>query len=314
MALGSISQKMGNFDPAQDFAKSAYQFAKRGKDRAVLDETLLLRAALAFETQAFLESRHCLKKIMHSKISTDENKLKAKRMLGGLRKVQSALNHVKCSTDNRKDMKNLESIADEYCANDCFYSGMRYYKQVLELAEENGSPKPEMAAICVSLAQTSSDLKNFTDAIRYSRSELVLRDDPEQRCRTWLNIADYSHRSNQNDAATLSCYENAVKEAKKSGNQKLVIRCMRDQCEMFSAINEDREKISNLQQEIRELESVVDRGTESEEEEDEGIDRSPTPMSEELSSATDSEGETSEEVGMYKISQYDKLYESHREI
>lgn len=60
----------------------------------------------------------------------EDFKPKAKRMLAGLRDVQSAINHIKKSTDDKNNMKYLESIADEYCANDCFSSGMKYYKQV----------------------------------------------------------------------------------------------------------------------------------------------------------------------------------------
>lgn len=159
-----------------------------------------------------------------------------------------------------------------------------------------------MAAIYVSLAQTSSDLKNFTDAIRYCRSELALRDEPEQRCRTWLNIADYSHKSGLNDAATLTCYENAVKEAKKSGKQKLVVRCLRDQCETLLVANEDKEKISHIQNEMREIESGLDPDDESEEEGSERVDRSSTPEVADLSSATDSEEENNEENSKYLLS------------
>jgi tetratricopeptide (TPR) repeat protein len=287
--LGSISLNMGDLESAENLAATAYALAKQLKNKPAIAESLLLRASIALESEKFMEARHCLKKILKNKAFCEENKPKTKKMLAVSAKLQFSLQRLKGQVGGDEEIRLLDSLADDYCSVECFYSALRYYKRMLDAAKNSEKSSSELAAIFVSLAQTSADLKNYADAIRYAREEVNLRDDPEQRCRTWLNIADYSHRMEDGDAAGIvEIYEKAIKEAQPSGKTKLLARCLRYQQTVFRGMD-DLEKVDDLETRIREIKPTEDG--ESEEEDEDALSRASSPDTPNCSSLTESDDE-----------------------
>lgn len=93
-----------------------------------------------------------------------------------------------------------------------------------------------------------------------------LREDPEQRCRTWMNIADYTYRSEDDDIITAEIYDKAVMEAEKAKTPTLLLQCLRDQRTVFQAIG-DADKTMELEDRIRRLSAQIDAADDGEPEE-----------------------------------------------
>ena len=197
--LVSISQSLGDLASARDLIQAARGLAKQLKTKSSTPEIALLRAGIHLESEQFPEARHCLKRVLKLvPASDDEFRPRAKKMLAVLPKLESLSRQVKGTAEDNvteeERIKKLDALADGFCSVECYHTASRFYKQLLQEAKQAGKSRTELAAIYVSLAQTGADLKNYGDAIRYARAEIKLRDDPMQRCRTWLNIADYTER------------------------------------------------------------------------------------------------------------------------
>lgn len=172
VTLSGLYQKTGNCDSARKFGDMAYSIAKRTKNRSAVLDCLMLRAGIYLESEKLMDARHCLKKLLQSKALESEYKSKAIRMLKVVSYAQDSLLKLKNNSDRIKQLKLLEKLADGFCEVDCYYSGLRYYKKLLDLSRSVKKSAADLIPIYVSLAQTCADLKMYQEAIRYSMEEV----------------------------------------------------------------------------------------------------------------------------------------------
>ncbi|OQV18062.1 Tonsoku-like protein [Hypsibius exemplaris] len=296
--LASVSLNLGELEPALDLAQMSYTLAKQVRNRTAIAEALVLRAGIALESEKFIEARHCLKKVLKAKSGNEEFRPRARKMLSTIPKLQAALRQLATADPGEDDrIKLLDALADRYCSVECYFTALRFYRQTLEAAKAAGKSASELAVIYVSLTQTSVDLKNFADAIRYSREEIKLRNDPGQRCRTWLNIADYVERKEGGGGgsgggdATMSIVEigqRALAEAEKSGRSRLILESLRYLQAVYRGLG-DVDKVDEMEDRMRTV-MPVDEDSESDVE-SEGKSRASSPDTEDFSSLTESDGD-----------------------
>lgn len=207
--LAAMYQKIGDFINAEEMAEISYGLLKKGKSKSLcaLYDNLLLRSGIFMERKKFDEARHCLKRVTKSKHSDIAQKSRAWKQIKSMEKIRNSLRQL--NQDELPDMTKIElfeNVADEFCSVECFFSGLSYYKAMLKVAERLQKPNPELAAIYVSLSQTCCDLKMYRQAITYAVKETKLRTDPEELCRTWLNVAEYSYHCGDDDGFTIDLY------------------------------------------------------------------------------------------------------------
>ncbi|XP_055339031.1 tonsoku-like protein [Paramacrobiotus metropolitanus] len=310
--LSALYQKTGNVSSAREFAEKAYVLSKRLKEKSALVECLQLRAGIFMESEQFSEARHCLKRLIKSKFAEAECKHKAKRMLNSLPKLREGIGKLKKCDDKVTRLSLLEVIGDLYCGCECYYTGLRYYKKMLETAIDCDRPNGQLASIYVSLAQTAADLKMYKEAVKYCLEEVKLRIDPVQLCKTWLNIADYTYRSESNDDLTIDMYNNAIREAEKADNSGLLLQCLQELRSLYRSSG-DADKTTELDDRIRRLRIRVD-ASEDDDDEEQTSSRSATPDFDDLSSVTESDDEQGENEegllprkrGQYKVRRNEK--------
>ncbi|XP_067651878.1 tonsoku-like protein isoform X2 [Haliotis asinina] len=179
-------------------------------------------------------AKHCLKKAnkLGSATATEERRI--------LQLFKSASKMEECSDELKKEDASLqqqfklyEMLGDAAADAANFKQAIDFYLQMLACGEQLLISKKERIPIYVSLAQTFADNKQFAKAVEYYKKELACRtDDPEQICRTWLNIAEAEELGGSSYEKISQCYLSAFEFARKAKNRKLQIQVLKSLLEV----------------------------------------------------------------------------------
>lgn len=175
---------------AQQSIDSAITTAKKIKKKQLLTDAWLLKFQICFKAQNFSTACHCLKMVKKIGASTDEHNLL--KFYRAAKKSEEALNQA--SEDKNESvsgqMKVYEILADNATNCNLYELAIKHYLKVLELANQLKTPQSELVPIFMSLAQTYQDDHQYLKAIHYYQKEIEhYKSNPEQACRTYLNIA-----------------------------------------------------------------------------------------------------------------------------
>ncbi|KAM4688804.1 tonsoku-like protein [Discoglossus pictus] len=130
--------------------------------------------------------------------------------------------------DQQGALSLYEQLGDLYCKVGCYSKAVEYYKMQLRCAESLKRPQRELAVIHVSLATTYNDLKDFKQAVAHYRAELdTRRGNPQEECKTWLNMALSYEEDGQGYSEVQSCLLSALQCAREAGNTGLKRRVLK---------------------------------------------------------------------------------------
>ncbi|XP_046842371.1 tonsoku-like protein [Xenia sp. Carnegie-2017] len=181
-------------------------------------DTLVQMAKMLLHLGDFKAAKNILKKCYKTTKNgtmVDELRSNLIRAIKGSRLLDK-LTHKK---DDNIKMKVHEELGDVYCSVNCFDKAIDNYHKQLELSEKLDLSKTEKAVICVSLAQSYLDNKQFDKAKEYFHKELLLRTGEElEQCDTWCNIANVSEMAGDSYEDIEMAYNNALKCARKCSN------------------------------------------------------------------------------------------------
>ncbi|OWF54535.1 tonsoku-like protein [Mizuhopecten yessoensis] len=271
VSLASMYQRGGNLSQAQRYLEAAHKSAIKLKDKSLESEVFSQKAIISLLLGDYNSSKHALKKTYKLGALTQEEKDRIFRIFKAVSKMEDASLSLSDLPEGEpvKKLKLYETMGDCSAEIGNFKQALEYYSSMLTCAEAMQKPKKEMIPIYVSLAQTYADDKQFTQAIEYYNRELMCRkDDQEQMCRTWINIAEcQEQRGDKYDVVSDSLVKgfHCAKDAK---HRKLQVFVLKSLVEVQKAYKQSTKQIEEKCRRLKDKYNVTSDDELSEEERD----------------------------------------------
>ncbi len=227
--LAGIYLKNKMYREALEKWNAACEAAQKSGNKSDLFEALSAKAKLYIEigdySKALVFGRKAHKLNTGRTVSLEERE-NLRTILSSAWRMKKASEELKQTRQNDgSKMKLYEKLGDE-AANICLYeNAIKFYHSMFEHAKASGKCNSDLIPAYVSLSQTYKDNRDYKNYEVYVRKELELREgDPEQECRTWLNIAEAEELNEKGYNAVKQSYLNAINIAAKIKNRRLQAR------------------------------------------------------------------------------------------
>ncbi|XP_071086168.1 tonsoku-like protein [Haliotis cracherodii] len=233
-SLAGMYQRSENWSQALRSLEEAQQCASKLKDKLLESEVLVNKAQVLVRIGDYSMGKHCLKKAYKLGSATVTDQTRILKMFKSASKMEECTDELqKEDASLQQQFKLYEMLGDAAADAANFKQAIDFYLQMLSCGDQLLISKKERIPIYVSLAQTFVDNKQFAEAVEYYKKELACRsDDPEQVCRTWLNIAEAEELGGSSYEKISQCYLSAFEFARKAKNRKLQIQVLKSLVEV----------------------------------------------------------------------------------
>lgn len=225
LALSDIHQSGGDLPNSISCLESAVQVARELKDRHKESNILWLLGTARFHEGDFIAAKKALKKAykLRSEDSQERNRvIRSLKIAIRCCKLDKEIEKVVSESNYKQQMVLEEDLADLCCKTNSYNQAIKHYKKQLECAKSLQVPAAQLIPIYVSLAATYADNEQYRSAVDMYCKELELRKgNPEEECRTWLNVADAQEKAGQEYEVLHQSYSKAIEYASSAGLPKL---------------------------------------------------------------------------------------------
>ncbi|XP_069112103.1 tonsoku-like protein [Argopecten irradians] len=254
VSLASMYQRGDNLSQALRYLEAAHKSAIKLKDKSLENEVYSQKAIVCLLLGDYNSSKHSLKKAYKLQ-AFQEEKNRLMKIFRAVCKIDEAALSLSELNDGEmaKKLKLFEVMGDSSAELGIFRRALVYYNSMLECAEAMQKPMKEMIPIYVSLAQTYADDKQFTQAIEYYNKELICRkDDQEQMCRTWLNIADCQEQRGDKYGVVSDTLVKGFHCAKEAKHRRLQVHVLKTLMEVQKAYKQSTKQVEEKCQHLKE--------------------------------------------------------------